>query len=122
MPEVKPSEVESTASIKVIGVGGAGGSAVNRMRDAGLSGVEFVAMNTDAQALHNSKADVKVHLGQDTLVPIQALARRPPMRAVKKLRTRSLVQIWPSLLWAQVAVPVLVLATLWLRKPASKTF
>ena len=66
MPEVKPSEVESTASIKVIGVGGAGGSAVNRMRDAGLSGVEFVAMNTDAQALHNSKAYVKVHLGQDT--------------------------------------------------------
>lgn len=66
MPEVKPSEVESTASIKVIGVGGAGGSAVNRMREAGLSGVEFVAMNTDAQALHNSKADIKVHLGHDT--------------------------------------------------------
>ena len=66
MPEVKPSEVESTASIKVIGVGGAGGSAVNRMRDAGLKGVELVAMNTDAQALHNSKADLKVHLGHDT--------------------------------------------------------
>ena len=66
MPEVKPSEVESTASIKVIGVGGAGGSAVNRMRDAGLSGVEFIAMNTDAQALHNSKADIKVHLGHET--------------------------------------------------------
>ena len=66
MPEVKPSEVESTASIKVIGVGGAGGSAVNRMREAGLTGVEFIAMNTDAQALHNSKTDVKVHLGHET--------------------------------------------------------
>ena len=66
MPEVKPTEVESTASIKVIGVGGAGGSAVNRMREAGLNGVEFVAMNTDAQALHNSKADIKVHLGHET--------------------------------------------------------
>ena len=66
MPEIKPSEVESTASIKVIGVGGAGGSAINRMRDAGLTGVEFIAMNTDAQALHNSKADVKVHLGHET--------------------------------------------------------
>ena len=66
MPEVKPGEIESTASIKVIGVGGAGGSALNRMRDAGLSGVEFIAMNTDAQALHNSKADVKVHLGNTT--------------------------------------------------------
>ena len=66
MPEVKPGEIESTASIKVIGVGGAGGSALNRMRDAGLAGVEFIAMNTDAQALHNSKADVKVHLGHET--------------------------------------------------------
>ena len=66
MPEIKPNEVESTASIKGIGVGGAGGSAVNRMREAGLAGVEFIAMNTDAQALHNSKADRKVYLGKDT--------------------------------------------------------
>jgi len=47
-------------------VGGAGGSAVNRMKDAGLNGVQFIAMNTDAQALHNSKADVKIHLGHNT--------------------------------------------------------
>ncbi len=66
MPEVKPTEVESTASIKVVGVGGAGSSAVNRMKDAGLTGVEFIAMNTDAQALHNSRADTKVHLGHNT--------------------------------------------------------
>lgn len=66
MPEVKPSEIQSFASIKVVGVGGAGGSAVNRMKDAGLSGVQFIAMNTDAQALHNSKADLKIHLGRDT--------------------------------------------------------
>lgn len=63
MPEVKPSSIQTFASIKVVGVGGAGGSAVNRMKDAGLTGVQFIAMNTDAQALHNSKADVKVHLG-----------------------------------------------------------
>lgn len=66
MPEVKPSEIETSASIKVVGVGGAGGSAVNRMKDAGLVGVQFIAMNTDAQALHNSKADVKIHLGHST--------------------------------------------------------
>ena len=66
MPEVKPSEIQSFASIKVVGVGGAGGSAVNRMKDAGLSGVQFIAMNTDAQALHNSKADIKIHLGHST--------------------------------------------------------
>lgn len=64
MPEVKPTEVETTASIKVVGVGGAGGSAVDRMKEVGLEGVEFVAINTDAQALHHSTADVKVHIGQ----------------------------------------------------------
>ena len=66
MPEVKPSEIQTFASIKVVGVGGAGGSAVNRMKDAGLNGVQFIAMNTDAQALHNSKADVKIYLGHNT--------------------------------------------------------
>ncbi len=64
MPEIKPTEVESTASIKVVGVGGAGGSAVDRMREVGLSGVEFIAINTDAQALHHSSADTKVHIGK----------------------------------------------------------
>lgn len=66
MPEVKPSEIQTFASIKVVGVGGAGGSAVNRMKDAGLAGVQFIAMNTDAQALHNSRADIKIHLGKET--------------------------------------------------------
>ncbi|MBQ3320558.1 cell division protein FtsZ [Candidatus Saccharibacteria bacterium] len=64
MPEVKPTEVESKASIKVVGVGGAGGSAVERMKEVGLSGVEFVAINTDAQALHHSPAETKVHIGK----------------------------------------------------------
>lgn len=64
MPEIKPTEVESKASIKVVGVGGAGGSAVERMKEVGLSGVEFVAINTDAQALHHSPADTKVHIGK----------------------------------------------------------
>lgn len=64
MPEIKPTEVESTASIKVVGVGGAGGSAVDRMKEVGLSGVEFIAINTDAQALHHSAADTKVHIGK----------------------------------------------------------
>jgi cell division protein FtsZ len=66
MPEVIPSDIQTFASIKVVGVGGAGGSAVNRMKEAGLNGVQFIAMNTDAQALHNSKADVKIHLGHST--------------------------------------------------------
>src|SRR6188472_1099779 len=51
------------AVIKVVGVGGGGTNAVNRMVDAGLSGVEFVAVNTDAQALLMCDADVKIHIG-----------------------------------------------------------
>lgn len=66
MPEIKPNEVETFAKIKVIGIGGAGGSAVNRMKDVGLNDIEFIAMNTDAQALYNSKADKKIHLGRET--------------------------------------------------------
>lgn len=65
MPEIKPDDIQTFANIKVIGVGGAGGSAINRMKDAGLTGVQFIAINTDAQALHNSKADVKIHIGKD---------------------------------------------------------
>lgn len=65
MPEIKPDDIQTFANIKVIGVGGAGGSAVNRMKEAGLSGVQFIAINTDAQALHNSKADIKIHIGKD---------------------------------------------------------
>lgn len=64
MPEIKPDDIQTFANIKVVGVGGAGGSAVNRMKDAGLTGVQFIAINTDAQALHNSKADVKIHIGK----------------------------------------------------------
>lgn len=66
MPEVKPADIQAFASIKVVGIGGAGCSAVNRMKDAGLQGVQFIAVNTDAQALHNSKADAKIHIGKDT--------------------------------------------------------
>src|SRR6185437_14721766 len=64
MPKVDPA-VETFARIKVVGVGGAGGAAINRMVEAGIEGVEFIAVNTDAQALHYSKADKKIHIGKD---------------------------------------------------------
>src|SRR5881409_1321121 len=54
------------AVIKVIGIGGGGTNAVNRMIEAGLKGVEFIAMNTDAQALLMSEADVKLDIGRET--------------------------------------------------------
>ena len=53
------------AVIKVVGVGGGGNNAVNRMIEEGIRGVEFVAVNTDAQALAISDADIKVHIGSD---------------------------------------------------------
>ncbi len=61
--EVKP-KIETFARIKVLGIGGSGTSAVNRMSELGIRGVEFVAINTDAQALHNNQADKKVHIGK----------------------------------------------------------
>jgi cell division protein FtsZ len=64
MPVVKPS-IENVANIKVVGVGGGGGAALNRMVEAQIKGVEFIAVNTDAQALHYSNAPIKVHIGQN---------------------------------------------------------
>ncbi|MDV2685343.1 cell division protein FtsZ [Alkalihalophilus sp. As8PL] len=56
-------DMDQLAQIKVIGVGGGGSNAVNRMIENGLQGVEFIAVNTDAQALHLSKAETKLQLG-----------------------------------------------------------
>src|SRR4051812_16436017 len=64
MPQIKP-EVESFARIKVVGVGGSGKNAVNHMVDAKVKGVEFIAINTDAQDLHNSLAKKKIHIGKN---------------------------------------------------------
>ena len=60
-------EMDQLAKIKVIGVGGAGCNAVNRMIESGVKGVEFIVANTDLQVLNNSKADVKIQLGKDGL-------------------------------------------------------
>lgn len=59
-----PNQLESFANIKVVGVGGGGCNAVNRMIDEGLQGVEFIAINTDAQALMLSKAAKRVRIGE----------------------------------------------------------
>lgn len=66
MPELQAPEMQTFATIKVVGVGGAGGAAINRMIDAGVRDVDFIAINTDAQALHYSKAPTKIHIGKQT--------------------------------------------------------
>ena len=62
--EFDNTEVNSFAQIKVVGVGGAGTNAVNRMVEAGIQGVEFIAINTDRQALNLSKAPTKLQIGE----------------------------------------------------------
>lgn len=57
-------DMEQFAQIKVVGVGGGGNNAVNRMIEANLKGVQFVAINTDKQALYNSKAEYKIQIGE----------------------------------------------------------
>lgn len=63
MLEFEEAEIGQFADIKVIGVGGGGSNAVNRMIDAGLQGVVFISLNTDAQALHHSKAEQRFQIG-----------------------------------------------------------
>jgi len=64
--ELEDTNVEQRAKIKVIGVGGAGGNAVNAMIERGLNGVEFVVVNTDAQDLRKSLAPNRLQIGTRT--------------------------------------------------------
>ncbi len=64
MPKISP-EIESFARIKVVGIGGSGTNAVSHMVEAKVQGVEFIALNTDAQHLQNSKAGKKIHIGKN---------------------------------------------------------
>lgn len=63
--EVTP-EITPVANIKVLGVGGGGGNAVNRMIKSGLKGIDFISINTDAQALYHSDAPTKINIGKAT--------------------------------------------------------
>ena len=63
MQQVTPEELENFAQIKVVGIGGGGSNAVNRMIEEGIQGVEFIAVNTDAQALMLSNAPTRIRIG-----------------------------------------------------------
>ena len=75
---------EHLAVIKVVGVGGGGTNAVNRMVEAGVKGVEFIAVNTDRQALLMSDADKTIHIGEELTRGLGAGAN--PARAVAPAR------------------------------------
>lgn len=64
--EVNVGYISPIANIKVVGIGGGGNNAVNRMIDSGIEGIEFIAINTDAQALFTSKAQTRINIGRAT--------------------------------------------------------
>lgn len=89
------------AVIKVVGIGGGGVNAVNRMIEVGLKGVEFIAVNTDAQALLMSDADVKLDIGRELTRdwvpgPTRTWAARPPRTTGKRSKRCSRAPTWSS--------------------------
>jgi cell division protein FtsZ len=98
---VEDEELPTGARVKVIGVGGGGGNAVNTMIAAGLTGVEFVAMNTDAQDLRRSLAPKRFQLGQQLTKGLGAganpeVAARPPSRTRSASPSSSWAPTWCS--------------------------
>ena len=106
------NDYEKMAAIKVLGVGGGGGNAVNRMIQSGMSSVEFISVNTDNQSLRFSNASYKLHIG-DKLTRGQG-AGGDPMKGEKAAIWVSSPSVWlpsPSPLRASAA---------WIRpRPAS---
>ena len=81
------NESDSSARIIVIGVGGAGNNAVNRMIDENISGVEFIGINTDSQALQFCKAPTAIQIGESLL---RDLVQEPSLRLVRRQQKRML--------------------------------
>lgn len=106
------------AVIKVVGVGGGGTNAVNRMIEEGIRGVEFVAINTDAQALAISDADIKVHIGTDITRGLGAganpeVGRKAAERVVTTSPRRLPEPTWSSSPAVRVVAPVRALPPSW---------
>lgn len=98
------------AVIKVVGIGGGGVNAVNRMIEHGLKGVEFIAINTDAQALLMSDADVKLDVGRDSTRGLGAgadpdVGRKAAEDAKDEIEEPSRAPIWSSSPRARAVVP-----------------
>lgn len=85
------SEIESFARIRVVGCGGSGGNTINHMVSTGVAGVDFIAVNTDAQDLHKSKAKKKIHIGK-TLTRGLGTGMNPDMGKQAAEETREEIQ------------------------------
>ena len=111
------------AVIKVIGVGGGGGNAINRMIDEGVAGVEFIAANTDVQALSSAKAETVIQLGPKLTRGLGAggqpeVGRKAAEESEEVLTEACKVRTWSSLLqgWVEDLVQVLHQSSLVLPK------
>ena len=98
MPQVK-TDVETFARIKVVGVGGSGKNAINHMINNKVKGVDFLAINTDAQDLHHSMAKRKIHIGKNLTKGLgagmnQKLEDKPQKKQKKKFRKLLKILIW----------------------------
>lgn len=87
------SLADQKARLKVIGVGGAGGNAVNRMISSGLDGVEFIAINTDAQDLENNRAETKIQIGKNLTKGLGAGAKKDLGRAAMESEKEAVASI-----------------------------
>lgn len=99
--ELDDNGLDQLAKIKVIGVGGGGSNAVNRMINLGLQGVEFIAVNTDAQALLKSLAPKRMQIGEKLTRGLGAAhSRRSARRLLRRAATTSSIrcaaQTWSS--------------------------
>ena len=117
------SNIDQLATIKVIGVGGGGNNAVNRMIEHGVQGVEFIAVNTDAQALNLSKAEIKIKSVVNLQVDLGAganpeVGKKAAEESKEQIEEVLKVQIWCSSLleWVVEQVQVQHLLLLKLRK------
>ncbi|MFQ6616782.1 MAG: cell division protein FtsZ [Fidelibacterota bacterium] len=87
------AQADQKARIKVIGVGGAGGNAINRMIASGLEGVEFIAVNTDAQDLENNRAETKIQIGKNLTKGLGAGAKADIGRAAMESEKEAVASI-----------------------------
>ena len=103
--------LDNVVSIKVIGVGGGGGNAVNRMVESGVQGVEFISVNTDMQALNFSQAGTKIQIGekltkgQGAGANFREIGRKAAEESKGRSRQRSQAPTWYSSPPAWAAAP-----------------
>ncbi len=120
-------ELQNITNIEVVGVGGGGGNAVNRMVTSGLRGVEFISMNTDQQALYASKATQKVQLGAKLTKGRGAgadpeIGQRSAEESRDEIAPPSRARRWPSSPPVWAAAPARVRRRWWPRWPRSLVF